>query len=74
MFRRLSGTTFRNYVAAERVEAARAALVNTHQSVRQNALAAGFQSISDFNRVFQARVRMTTTQCRKKHLSSVSEI
>lgn len=43
LFRRLSGMTFRAYLAKVRVEAAQAALVNTHQSVGEIAFAAGDQ-------------------------------
>ncbi|MBI4325235.1 MAG: helix-turn-helix domain-containing protein [Chloroflexi bacterium] len=64
-FRRLTGMTFHMYVAQVRVEAAQAALLNTHQSVSEVAFAAGFQSISDFNRVFKARVGMAPSQFRQ---------
>lgn len=64
LFRRLTGMTFHAYVAQVRVAAAQAALLNTHQSVSEIALAAGFQSISDFNRVFKARVGMAPSQFR----------
>lgn len=66
LFRRLTGMTFHAYVAQVRVEAVQAALRHTFQSVTEIAFAAGFQSMSDFNRVFKARIGMTPSQFRQR--------
>ena len=74
LFRRLSGMTFHAYVAQMRVETVKTALLNTHQSISDIAMAAGFQSIPDFNRVFKAKVRMTPSAFRQKHRVRSCEI
>jgi AraC-like DNA-binding protein len=68
-FHRLTGQTFHAYVAGARTEAAKAALRDTEQSISDVALAVGFQSISDFNRVFKAHAGMTPSQFRLAHWS-----
>jgi AraC-like DNA-binding protein/ligand-binding sensor protein len=67
LFHRLTDLTFHAYVAAVRVEAAKAALADTHQRITEIAMAVGFQSVSDFNRVFKDRVRLTPSAYRLKH-------
>jgi AraC-like DNA-binding protein len=52
-FRRSTGLTFTDYVARVRVEQAKQLLLNPHQRVSEAAYAAGFQSLSQFNRVFR---------------------
>ena len=66
LFHRLTKMTFHAYVAQARVEQARTFLQNSHQPIGQIAAAAGFQSASDFNRVFKASVGMTPTDFRRK--------
>jgi AraC-like DNA-binding protein/ligand-binding sensor protein len=66
-FHRLAGKTFHAYVAETRTEAAKAALRDTEQGISDIALAVGFQSISDFNRVFKAHAGMTPSQYRLTH-------
>ena len=66
LFRRLTGLTFHAYVAQARVEQARTLLRNSHQRIGQIASDAGFQSASDFNRIFKARVGMTPTDFRRQ--------
>ena len=68
LFHRLTKMTFHAYVAQARVEQARTLLLNSHQPIGQIAAAAGFQSASDFNRIFKARVGMTPTDFRRKGL------
>ncbi len=67
MFHRLTGRTFHAYVAEARIEAAKAALQTSEQTVTEVALAVGFQSVSDFNRVFKARASLTPTEFRRRH-------
>jgi AraC-like DNA-binding protein len=66
LFHRLTKMTFHAYVAQARVEQARTLLQNSHQRIGQIAAAAGFQSASDFNRIFKASVGMTPTDFRRK--------
>ena len=66
LFHRLTKMTFHAYVAQARVEQARTFLQNSHQRIGQIAAAAGFQSASDFNRIFKASVGMTPTDFRRK--------
>ena len=66
LFHRLTKMTFHAYVAQARVEQARTLLRNSHERIGQIASATGFQSASDFNRVFKAKVGMTPTEFRRK--------
>ena len=66
LFHRVTKMTFRAYVAQARVEQARTLLRNSHERIGQIASATGFQSASDFNRVFKAKVGMTPTEFRRK--------
>jgi AraC-like DNA-binding protein len=53
VFKRATGLTFTDYVARSRVEAVKKMLLNPHMRVSEAAYAAGFQSLSQFNRVFR---------------------
>jgi AraC-like DNA-binding protein/ligand-binding sensor protein len=52
-FRRSTGLTFTDYVARVRVEVVRQMLLDPNKRVSEAAFAAGFQSLSQFNRVFR---------------------
>lgn len=65
-FRRASGLTFHAYLAKMRVEAAATALRNSEQSITSAGFSAGFQSSSDFNRVFKAVLGITPSEFRAK--------
>ncbi len=52
IFRKATGLTFTNYVARIRVETVQQLLLNPHTRISEAAYAAGFQSLSQFNRVF----------------------
>jgi AraC-like DNA-binding protein/ligand-binding sensor protein len=52
IFRKATGLTFTDYVARVRVETVQQLLLNPHTRVSEAAYAAGFQSLSQFNRVF----------------------
>lgn len=67
LFRRLTGMTFHRYVAQMRVETSRRLLLSNQQRVGEVGLSAGFQSISDFNRVFKASVGLTPSMFRQRH-------
>jgi AraC-like DNA-binding protein len=51
-FRRSTGLTFTDYLARSRVELVKEILLNPNKRVSEAAFAAGFQSLSQFNRVF----------------------
>jgi AraC-like DNA-binding protein/ligand-binding sensor protein len=51
-FKRGTGLTFTNYLSRVRVEAVKQLLLNPHKRISEAAYEAGFQSLSQFNRVF----------------------
>jgi AraC-like DNA-binding protein len=51
-FKKDTGLTFTHYLARLRVEAVKQLLLNPHKRVSEAAYEAGFQSLSQFNRVF----------------------
>jgi len=53
IFKKATGLTFTDYVAHVRIEATRQLLLNPHTRVSEAAYAAGFQSLSQFNRTFR---------------------
>ena len=52
-FKRATGMTFTDYLARVRVEKVKNLLLNPHKRVSEAAFEAGFQSLSQFNRVFR---------------------
>ena len=52
VFKKTTGLTFTNYLARLRIESAKQMLLNVHTRVSEAAYAAGFQSLSQFNRAF----------------------
>jgi AraC-like DNA-binding protein/ligand-binding sensor protein len=53
LFRKSTGLTFTDYVSRVRVETVKQLLLNPHKRVSEAAYEAGFQSLSQFNRVFR---------------------
>lgn len=53
MFRKATGITFTDYLARVRVERVKNLLLNPHKRISEAAFEAGFQSLSQFNRVFR---------------------
>ena len=53
MFKKFTGMTFTDYLARVRVERVKSILLNPHKRVSEAAFEAGFQSLSQFNRVFR---------------------
>jgi len=53
MFKQATGLTFTDYLARVRVEKVKNLLLNPHKRVSEAAFEAGFQSLSQFNRVFK---------------------
>jgi len=65
-FHRATGTTFTDYLARRRVEGVKEALRNPDTSVSEAAFAAGFQSLSQFNRVFLRKTGETPSHFRER--------
>jgi AraC-like DNA-binding protein len=53
VFHHATGLTFREYMARFRVEHVRSMLHGTNRAISEIALDSGFQSLSQFNRVFR---------------------
>lgn len=53
IFKGATGLTFTNYLARARIEKTKQLLLNPHMRVSEAAYEAGFQSLSQFNRVFR---------------------
>ena len=53
MFKQATGLTFTEYLARLRVEKVKNLLLNPHKRISEAAFEAGFQSLSQFNRVFR---------------------
>ena len=53
MFKQATGLTFTDYLARIRVEKVKNLLLNPHKRISEAAYEAGFQSLSQFNRVFR---------------------
>lgn len=64
LFRKVTGLTFTEYVSRTRVEKARNLLLNPNLRVSEIAYAAGFQSLTHFNRVFKKVVGESPTAYR----------
>jgi len=65
-FRKETGMRFHAYLAQVRVQAAKALLRTSSQDVTSIATAVGFQSITDFNRVFKRTARVTPSGFRRE--------
>jgi AraC-like DNA-binding protein/ligand-binding sensor protein len=53
VFKKTTGLTFTQYLARHRIERVKEMLINPHMRVSEAAYAAGFQSLSQFNRIFR---------------------
>ena len=53
VFKKATGLTFTDYLARMRIETVKGMLLNPHVRVSEAAYACGFQSLSQFNRVFR---------------------
>ena len=67
-FKEVTGVNFVDYVARTRFEKARALLCDTDLRVSEIAFAVGFQSLSQFNRVFKKFSGKSPTAYRTAHL------
>jgi AraC-like DNA-binding protein/ligand-binding sensor protein len=69
VFKRTTGLTFTDYVARVRLEDAKVGLLNPNRQISEIAYDVGFQSLTQFNRVFKRIFGQSPTQFRA-HLSS----
>lgn len=63
-FKQVTGVNFVQYVAHSRFEKARDLLRNPNRRISEIAFAVGFQSLSQFNRVFKRLARRSPSQYR----------
>lgn len=63
-FKRVTGENFVAYINRQRVQKAHALLLNPELRISEIAFAVGFQSLSQFNRVFKKLVRQSPTEVR----------
>jgi AraC-like DNA-binding protein/ligand-binding sensor protein len=66
MFKKATGLNFTDYLSRVRVEKARNLLLNPNMRISEVAFAAGFQSLSHFNRVFRRIAGESPTRYRDK--------
>jgi len=66
-FKKATGMTFTDYLARVRVEKVKNLLLNPHKRVSEAAFEAGFQSLSQFNRVFR-RIAGESPSVYREHL------
>ncbi len=67
LFRQTTGLTFTEYLARHRIERVKQMLLNPHMRVSEAAFAAGFQSLSQFNRIFR-RIAGESPSAYREHL------
>jgi AraC-like DNA-binding protein len=67
-FKQVTGINFVDYVARARFEKARNLLLNSNRRISEIAFAAGFQSLSQFNRVFKKVSGKSPSAYRAAHL------
>jgi AraC-like DNA-binding protein len=68
-FKEVTGVNFVRYVGQTRTAKARDLLRNSNLRISEIAFAVGFQSLSQFNRVFKKLTRKSPTQFRAEHKS-----
>jgi AraC-like DNA-binding protein len=67
-FKQVTGVNFVEYVARARFEKARDLLLDSNRRISEIAFAVGFQSLSQFNRVFKRLSGKSPTDFRGEHL------
>jgi AraC-like DNA-binding protein/ligand-binding sensor protein len=68
IFKQATGLTFTDYLARVRIEKVKNLLQNPHKRISETAFEAGFQSLSQFNRVFRKIEGESPTTWREKQL------
>jgi AraC-like DNA-binding protein len=66
MFKQSTGMTFTDYLARLRVEKVKSLLLNPHIRISEAAFQVGFQSLSQFNRVFRKVAGESPTTYRER--------
>jgi AraC-like DNA-binding protein/ligand-binding sensor protein len=66
MFKQATGLTFTDYLARMRIEKVKNLLLNPHKRISEVAYETGFQSLSQFNRVFRRVTGQSPTVWRSK--------
>jgi AraC-like DNA-binding protein len=66
MFKEATGLTFTDYLARLRIEKVKNLLLNPHKRISEVAYEVGFQSLSQFNRVFRRVTGQAPTVWRAK--------
>jgi AraC-like DNA-binding protein/ligand-binding sensor protein len=66
MFKKATGLTFTEYLGRVRVEKAKALLLSPHARVSEVAFEVGFQSLSQFNRVFKRITGLSPSEYRAR--------
>jgi AraC-like DNA-binding protein len=66
VFKAATGLTFTHYVARARIERTKQMLLNPHTRISEAAYEAGFQSLSQFNRVFRRFAGESPTRYRAR--------
>jgi AraC-like DNA-binding protein len=66
MFKQATGMTFTDYLARLRIEKVKSILLNPHVRISEAAFQVGFQSLSQFNRVFRRVVGESPTTYRDR--------
>jgi len=76
-FKEVTGVKFVDYIARLRFAKARLLLQNSHRRISEIAFEVGFQSLSQFNRVFKKISGQSPTEYRakenKRHLSALND-
>lgn len=72
-FRNVTGFTVTDYVQMTRIRNVQAALINTRVPITEAAAPCGFNSFSQFNRVFRKHIGMSPSQYRKRNRMQHSE-
>jgi len=71
IFKQATGLTFTDYLARVRIEKVKNLLQNPHKRISEAAFEAGFQSLSQFNRVFRKIEGESPTTWRDKRIGKV---
>lgn len=68
-FKDVTGFTLTDYIQMTKVRNVQAMLINTSIPITEAALNCGFNSFSQFNRVFRKHIGLSPSQYRKRHQS-----
>jgi len=70
IFKKSTGMTFTDYLSRVRIEKVKNLLLNPHKRISEAAFASGFQSLSQFNRVFRKVTGESPTTYRERVLKA----